>query len=71
MYFPPDDLSRGGPIEERLLFETGLISEERCLKGSSIRQPGEPVRKNITRIQQASNEGRPACIYETTGNCSI
>jgi len=35
--------AEGGPIEERLFFEAGLISEERYLKGIDIRQPGEPT----------------------------
>jgi hypothetical protein len=43
MCFPPVIWAEGGPIEERLLFEAGLISEERYLKGTDILQPGEPT----------------------------
>jgi hypothetical protein len=60
--------ARCGPIEERLIFEAGLISEERYLKGTDIQLPGELKRRDITRIHQASNEGRPACIRERRGN---
>jgi len=43
MYFPPEVWAVGGPIEERLLFEAGLILEERYLKGTHVQQPGEPT----------------------------
>jgi hypothetical protein len=53
-----------GPIEERLLFEAGLISEERYLKGTGYSNLVNLRRRDITRIHQANNEGRPACIQE-------
>src|SRR5215813_1812698 len=43
MCFPPVIRAGCGPIEERLLFEAGLILEERYLKGTDVRQPGEPT----------------------------
>jgi hypothetical protein len=47
-----------------LIFEADLISDERYLKGTGIQRPGELERRDITRIHQASNEGRPACVQE-------
>jgi len=43
MCLPPVIQAEVGPIEERLHFEAGLISEERYLKGTDVRQPGEPT----------------------------
>ena len=64
MCFPPVIRAGCGPIEERLLFEAGLISEERYLKGTGYSNLVNLRRRDITRIHQASNEGRPACIQE-------
>jgi hypothetical protein len=64
MYFPPVIRAVGGPIEERLLFEAGLIYEERYLMGTGYSNLVNLRRRDITRIHQASNEGRPACVQE-------
>jgi hypothetical protein len=51
-----------GPIKEKLHFEAGLIYEERYLIGTGYSDLVNLRRSDNTRIHQASNEGRPACI---------
>jgi len=63
MWLPPV-IRACGPIEERFHFEAGLISEERYLMGTGYSYLVNLRRRDITRIHQASNEGRPACIQE-------